>query len=123
MLVHHSDPKLVGVIRAANLPDRLTDDDITSIRQVITHDAFNEGAFPRTVLAQQRVKGAGLEFQGDMVIGDKGAEPLRDVDQLKTRRLRIGKTRCHEMAAMNDLESATAPNTPPCIFIICNAAR
>lgn len=35
----------------------------------------------------------------------------------------IGKTRCQEMAAMKDLESATAPNTPPCIFIICNAAR
>src|ERR1700730_12494104 len=31
--------------------------------------------------------------------------------------------RVHAIAAMKDLESATAPNTPPCIFIILRAAK
>src|SRR5580704_2948639 len=110
MLVDHSDPKLMGVVWAANLPDPWTDDDITGICQMIAHDAFDEGAFPSPILAQQRVKGAGFKFEGDVVIRDEGAEPLRDVDQIKPGRLRIRGTRGHEIAAMNESELATAPN-------------
>src|ERR1700686_4440955 len=111
MLVDHSDPKLMGVVWAANLPDPWTDDDITGIRQMIAHDAFDEGAFPSPILAQQRVKGAGFEFEGDVVIRDEGAEPLGDVDKLKSGRPRIGGTRGHEIAEMKEPEAATGPNT------------
>src|ERR1700722_16894800 len=123
MLVHHPDSQLVGVIGAVNLLDASADDDFTCVRQVISHDAFYERTFSGSVLAEQRVKGAGFEFQGDLFVRDKRAEPLRDPNQLKAGRQKIGETGAHELAAMNDWEFETAPKTPPCILIICRADR
>ena len=73
----------------------MADDDITRIRQVISHDAFDQGAFSGAVLAEQSVKSAGLEFQGNIFVRDKRSEPLGDVNELESRRPRIGETRCH----------------------------
>src|ERR1700722_13786944 len=73
--------------------------------------------------AQQSVESAGLKFQGDLFIRDKRAKPLGNLDELKARRLSIGRTWPHEIAVRNAWEFETAPKTPPCIFIICRAAR
>src|SRR5580698_5198430 len=83
MLINHPDTELMSVVWAANLSNALTDDDLTGVCQMISHDAFDEGAFPSSVLAEQGVESAGLKFQGDLFIGDKRAKPLGDLDELK----------------------------------------
>src|ERR1700693_2133395 len=123
MLINHPDTELMSVVRAANLSDALTDEDITGVCQMISHDAFDQRAFPGSVLAQQSVESAGLKFQGTLFIRDKRAKPLGNLGELKSRRQSIGRTWPHEIAVRNAWELETAPKTPPCIFIICRAAR
>src|ERR1700677_4285297 len=104
MLVNHPDSQLVSVVRASNLADARADDHITRNRQVISHDAFDQRTFSGAVLAQQSVKSARIELQGDIFVRDKGTEPFGDIDQLEPRRLPIGKISCHAIAAINDSE-------------------
>src|SRR5580693_1976905 len=123
MLINHPDTEFMSVVRAANLSNALTDDDLTGVCQMISHDAFDQRAFPGSVLAQQSVESARLKFQGDLFIGDKRAKPLGDLDKLKSRRPIVGRTWPHVIAAMKASELETAPKTPPCILIMCRAAR
>src|SRR5580698_6359475 len=104
MLVHHTDSQLMGIVRASNLADARPDDNITGVWQVISHDAFDEGAFPSSIFAQEGVKSARLKFQGDRVIRDKRSKAFRQVDQLEARRLKLGGRFCHAIAAIKDSE-------------------
>jgi hypothetical protein len=52
---------------------------------------FTSVLFPAP-FSPSRVKSAGFEFQRDLVVRDKRAEPLRDVDELKSRWLSLKET-------------------------------
>ena len=60
----------------------------------------------------------------ELTVGGQVKKTLRlNLDELKARQLSIGRTWPHEIAVRNAWEFETAPKTPPCIFIICRAAR
>ena len=86
MLIDHADAERVRVTRP---PDGVLDpseDDRALVRRVVAHHALDEGAFAGAVLPEQRVKGAGLERERDVVEGDQRAEPLghaRDLEALR----------------------------------------
>jgi hypothetical protein len=67
------------------------------------------------------VDGAGGDFQRHVGPRVETAEMLADADRLDADRPVLGK-RGRGNPARTVLLSLTAPNTPPCILIMCDAA-
>ena len=124
MLVDHAEAQRVRVLRIGDRLFAVADQDLALRGVVIAHDAFHERALARAVLAEQSVQRAGPNLQLDIVERDEIAEAHRHGDGVDAER--AGRRRIfadlQEIAPIRSLDLATAPNTPPCILIICNAA-
>src|SRR4029077_4660231 len=123
MLIDHAEPERVGIFRVGDGLLAAADQHIAFGRVVVAHDAFDQRAFSRAVLAKQRVKRAGLDLQFDLVKSSEIAEPHGHGDGLDAKRparqRRVADH--HEIAPIRSADVATAPNTPPCILIIFSA--
>src|SRR5258707_4603349 len=101
--------------------------DLAFVGLIVAHGTFHQGALAGAVLAQQRVEGAGLDADRDIVERGQRAEMLGKADQLQRRRTLVGNMdgadHTHDMASMMAAELPTAPNTPPCISTLLSAAR
>src|SRR5439155_6608111 len=93
MLVHHPDPVSMRVARASDDALDVIDDHGALIGRVVAHHALDEGTLPGAVLAEQRVKRAGLEGQGDVVESDQRAESLRHSGDREARWGDLGRWR------------------------------
>ncbi len=123
MLVDHAEPERVRVLRVADLLLTPADQDVALGGVVIAHDALHQRALAGTVLAEQRMEGAGTHLQFDIVERQEIAEAHRhgdgvDAESATWRRCLADD---HEIAPIRSADFATAPNTPPCILIIFSA--
>ena len=116
MLVDHAQPQLVRLARMGNRHLPLVQQDLALVGGVVAHGALHQRALARTVLAQQRMEGAGFDLHRHVVERGHRAEALGKADQLEGRRGR------HASAFRTAAEWATAPKTPPCISTIFKAA-
>src|SRR5882724_7998469 len=123
MLVDHADTMIARVARVIDDHLLIVQNDFAVIRLVVTHDAFDEGAFAGAVATEQRVEGTWAQGHGDVVESDEGAEGLGHIHDFKTGRadVWIGGG-AHEMARMKLAESLIAPKTPFCMVTILTAA-
>ena len=123
MLIDHAKAERMRVLWVGDRLFAPADQHVAFGRVVVAHDAFDQRAFSRTVLAEQRVKRARTHFERDIVQCHEIAEPHRHGDGVDAkgacRQRRLADD--HDNAPISSAELATAPNTPPCILIIFSA--
>ena len=97
-------------------------------------NALDEGALAGTVFAEQRVHRAGRDLHRHAVHRGEAAEPLGQLEGLERQRpygrsegayrlIHADTLLAAPSASSTAADSATAPNTPPCIVTILSAAR
>ncbi len=122
MLVHHAEAKHMGGARAVDLLLALADDDLALVRPVIAHDAFDERALARAILAEEGMEAARCHPDRDIVERGEAAEALRHADGFDAEGLRFEERRGgHATDWISASELETEPKTPPCILIILTA--
>ena len=78
MLEHHADPKLAGMLRAADGHRFSAPDDLARIGLQQPVDHFHEGGFSGTVLAEKRMDFSGLDLESNIVICREVPKMLAD---------------------------------------------
>jgi hypothetical protein len=78
VLVDHPDAGGDGVPRRVELPARAVDDYVARGRLVQPVEDVHQRGLAGTVLPEQRVDGAALDGQVDVVVGEHTRKPLRD---------------------------------------------
>ena len=116
MLIHHAKAECVGIGRTIDRRLSSIDNEAAVVRPVVTQQAFHQGGLAGAVLTKQPMDAAGRDLQRHVLQRVEGAEMLADADGLYADRV------CHGRPARKVALSLTAPNTPPCILIICSAA-
>jgi hypothetical protein len=147
VLVDHADAAALGVFRIFDRDVRVADYHLAAVGLVKAHDALDQRALTRAVLAQERVKGAGPQRERDVIEGLERAEAFAHVLCVEQRRWAaalpprrrdaaqiddgielvdvgyLGRlSRAHGSASSSALDVLTAPNTPFCMVTILSAA-
>ena len=121
MLIDHAEAQRVGIGGALDRRLAAIDDEAALVGSIITEQAFHQCGFAGAVFAEQAVHGAGRDFQRHVRQRVKAAEMLADADRLDADRLGSNQW-LMAIRARKVALSLTAPNTPPCILIMCSAA-
>src|SRR5690606_24471934 len=121
-------------VRGARVLDRIfmvRHHDAAFVWPVVAHDALDQRGFAGAVFAEKCMEGSGRHLQRYVVERRELAEPLGHAQRFEPQRMMQVRRRrradqprgvgAHAIAPMKDLESETAPNTPPCILIILMA--
>jgi hypothetical protein len=85
LLVHRDDPEPVGVVRAADPLGLAVDEQPSVVGVHHPGEDLHECRLARAVLADERMHGACLDREADVVEGLDAAVALRDPDQLDER--------------------------------------
>ena len=137
MLVDHADAQRVRIVRRMDRALAPVHGNLPRSRFIEADQAFHQRAFSGTVLAQQRMERPGFDMHRYVVERGERAEALGHAGHLHVERmvehdlvlglhahhLIFGHQALALIASIMAVESATAPNTPPCIVTIFSAAR
>src|SRR3984957_14142409 len=86
MLIDHADPARLRIARIAHLDFLLVEAQRPAIRDVETHDAFDERRLAGAVFAEKRMERAGRNVNRYIVERDQRAEYFRHADRFERRR-------------------------------------
>src|SRR5580704_11479516 len=131
MLIHHANAKRAGVAGIADRRLRPIEQDLAAIRCVEAHDAFDQRGLAGAVFAEERMDRAWLDLDRHIVERHQRTEDLGHPNRFERRsaHCRGDAVACRDCSDTHGrfstklLESATEPNTPPCILTILIAAR
>ena len=92
VLIDHAEAQVMGLARVGDVPNLARDPDLSRVRVIVAHQALDERALARAVLAEEGVEGPGIEADRDLVEREQGAEPLGHPTDRQVRRpvLRAG---------------------------------
>src|SRR6266404_325700 len=134
MLIDHADAKRVRIMRRIDSAFAPVYRDLPGGWLVETDQAFHQRALTGPVLAQQRMEGSRRHMHRHVVECCERTEALGHAGNVYLERmvehdLVLGSEPHHfrfghqAIALITAADSATAPNTPPCIVTIFSAAR
>ncbi len=93
MLVDHADAERAGIARIADRDLLAAEQDLALVGRIEPHDAFDERRLAGAVLAEQRMKLAGLDLHRDVAERDQRPEDLGHADGFERDRPRFGRQR------------------------------
>ncbi len=85
MLEYHPESVATGLARGTDASGPPVDQDLACVRVMEAHQAFDDGALARAVLAQQGMEGAGRNFDRDVIKSFERAEMFGDSARFEVR--------------------------------------
>ncbi len=85
VLEHHAESVAAGLARGIYASGLPVNQDLACVGVMEAHQAFDDGALARAVLAQQGMEGAGRNFDRDVVKSFEGAEMFGDSARFEVR--------------------------------------